>query len=111
MRLECRDTEGASVTYSNDAVTDESGTYRIPVDGDHEDEVCSVQLLKSSVPDCSEVSNEPYSKLSARVSLTANNGMASPVRQANPLGFLKKEPLPECPEVLRELGITPDGLV
>ncbi|EXB94630.1 hypothetical protein L484_005787 [Morus notabilis] len=111
VRLECRESEGGSVTYSNDGVTDESGTYRIAVDGDHEEEVCEVKLVKSSVPDCSEISNDPYNKLNARVSLTSNNGITSPVRQANPLGFLKKNSLPECPEVLRELGITPEGLV
>ncbi|PON41366.1 Pollen allergen Ole e 1 family [Parasponia andersonii] len=111
VRLECRDNEGGSVTYSAEAETDASGTYRIPVDGDHEEEICEIQLVKSSSPDCSEVSNDPYNKLSARVSITSNNGIASPVRQANPLGFLKKEPLPECSEVLRELGITAEGLV
>lgn len=111
MRLECRESEGGSVTYSNDSITDETGTYKIVVDGEHEEELCEVQLLKSSIPDCSEVSKDPFNKLNARVSLTSNNGMSSPVRHANPLGFLKKTPLAECPEVLKELGLTPDALV
>ncbi|GMN43557.1 hypothetical protein TIFTF001_012767 [Ficus carica] len=111
VRLECRESEGGSVTYSSDSITDETGTYKIVVDGDHEEELCEVQLLKSSIPDCSEISKDPFNKLNARVSLTSNNGMSSPVRQANPLGFLKKTSLAECPEVLKELGIIPDALV
>ncbi|GMY37535.1 Pollen allergen Ole e 1 family [Fagus crenata] len=106
VKIECRDREGGSVTYSSDAETDASGTYRLPVDGDHEEEICEVVLVKSSNPDCSEVSKDPFLKKSARVSLTKNNGITTPVRLANPLGFLKKEPLASCPEVLRELGLS-----
>ena len=109
VRLECRETEGGSVTYEEEASTDGSGTYKIAVEGDHEDEICEVSLVKSSLPECSQISKEPFSKASARVSLTFNNGMATPVRQANPLGFLAANPLPDCPQVLRDLGIAADG--
>lgn len=103
--MECRDREGGSVTYSSQAETDEKGTYRIPVDGEHEEEICEVVLAKSSDPECSEVSKDPFQKKGARVSLTKNNGIVSPVRLANPLGFMKKKPIAECGEVLRELGM------
>ncbi|KAF5474522.1 hypothetical protein F2P56_006415 [Juglans regia] len=106
VKIECRDREGGSVTYSSQAETNESGAYSIPVDGEHEEEICEVVLAKSSDPECSEVSKDPFLKKSARVSLTKNNGIASPVRLANPLGFMKKKPISECSKVLRELGMS-----
>lgn len=109
--MECREGEGGSVTYSSEAETDESGTYRIPVEGEHEEEICEVVLVKSNRPDCSEIHKEANHDMNARISLTSHNGISTPVRQANPLGFLRKEKLPVCAEVLRELGITPQGLV
>ncbi|KAI3414802.1 uncharacterized protein J3R85_015841 [Psidium guajava] len=110
VRLECRDREGGAVTYSIEGVTDNTGTYRLPVDGEHEEEICEIVLAKSSQPGCEEVSNDAFLRKSARISLTKNNGMATPVRQANPLGYMKKEPLAECTEVLKELGMTSFGI-
>ncbi|KAI6705394.1 hypothetical protein NL676_008356 [Syzygium grande] len=110
VRLECRDREGGDLTYSIEGVTDNTGTYRLPVDGEHEEEICEIVLVKSSQPGCEEVSTDDFLRKSARVSLTKNNGMTTPVRQANPLGYMKKEPLPECADVLKELGITSFGL-
>lgn len=109
VRLECRDREGGSITLSSEADTDEQGRYNIPVEGDHEEEVCEVILVKSPNDDCNEISNELHAKLSARISLTNNNGIAGPHRIPNPLGFMKKEADPQCAEVLKELGLTPDG--
>ncbi|KAI4338524.1 hypothetical protein MLD38_023572 [Melastoma candidum] len=111
VRLECRTRNTGELTYSVEGVTDASGTYSLPVNEDHAAEICEVVLVKSSQPGCEEVSTGSFLRKSARVSLTVDNGMASPVRHANPLGFLKAKPLPECPEVLLELGITPTGLV
>ncbi|KAF8026360.1 hypothetical protein BT93_F2989 [Corymbia citriodora subsp. variegata] len=110
VRLECKNREGGDLTYSIEGVTDHAGTYRLPVDGEHEEEICEIVLVKSSQTGCDEVSNEAFLRKSARISLTKNNGMATPVRQANPLGFLKKEALPECTDVLKELGMTKDGV-
>ncbi|KAK9990933.1 hypothetical protein SO802_025918 [Lithocarpus litseifolius] len=107
VRIECRDREGGSVTYSNEAVTDASGSYQLLVDGNHEEEICEVALVKSSDPNCNEVSKDPFLKRSARVSLTLNNGISSPVRLANPLGFLRKERLPQCDAVLKEIELVP----
>lgn len=112
VRLECRDREGGHITYSSEATTDANGAYRIAVDGDREEEVCEVGLLKSSDPDCNELSKDPFNKKGARVSLTKNNGMSNPVRLANPLGFLKKQPVSdECAGVLRELGMSASDIV
>ncbi|CAN6546297.1 hypothetical protein C1H46_013291 [Malus baccata] len=109
VRLECRENEGGKITLSKEADTDDLGTYSIPVEGDHEEEVCEVILVKSPNEDCSEISNELHVKLSARISLTNHNGITGPHRMANPLGFMKKEVDPKCAEVLKELGLTPDG--
>ena len=101
--------KGGKVTLSKEADTEEKGTYSIPVEGDHEEEVCEVVLVKSPKEDCSEVSHDLHVKLSARISLTNHNGITGPHRMANPLGFMKKEVDPRCAEVLKELGLTPDG--
>ena len=101
--------DGGNVTFSKEAKTDASGSYRVEVDGDHEDEVCAVTLVHSPRSDCSEIDNESHLDQAARISITNNNGIVSPVRKANPLGFLKKERLRGCAEVLKELGIDEDG--
>ncbi|KAG6638801.1 olee1-like protein [Carya illinoinensis] len=106
VRLECRKRGDGAITYSVESETDKLGTYHLQVDGEHEEEVCEIVLLKSSDPDCSEVSKDPFQKKSARISLTKNNGITSPVRLANPLGFMRKEHLPGCGQVLKELGLT-----
>lgn len=111
VRLECKEREGGRVTFSKEAETNENGSYRISVEGDHEEEICEVVLVKSGDPNCSEIHREAYHDMNARVSLTKNNGIASDVREANPLGFLRKEKLDVCSEVLRELGITSLGIV
>ncbi|XWS19698.1 hypothetical protein CRYUN_Cryun31cG0038300 [Craigia yunnanensis] len=111
VRLECKDLEGGKLTYFVDGETDASGTYRLKVEGDHEEEICEVALIESSDPECSEIDKENYLRKSARVSLTKENGISSDSRISNPLGFMVKERVPECTEVLRELGITAGGLV
>lgn len=111
VRLECRNRDGGDLTYSVDGHTDKNGVYRLPVDGEHEEEMCEIVPVKSNKPGCEEVSQDPFQRKSAKVGLTKNNGMATPIRAANPLGFVRSEALPECAEVLKELGMTPTGLV
>ena len=107
MGIECRDREGGSITHSGTAVTDASGSYKLAVEEEHEEDICAVSLIKSANSDCSEVSKDPFLKKSARVSLTVNNGISSPVRLPNPLGFLRKERLPQCDAVLKEIELVP----
>ncbi|MED6112015.1 hypothetical protein PIB30_057770 [Stylosanthes scabra] len=109
VRLECKDQEGGNITFSKEAVTDANGCYKMDVDGDHEDELCSVKLVKSPRSDCSEIDAGLHLDQAAKISLTNNNGIVSPNRQANPLGFLKKDRLPDCAKILKELGIREDG--
>lgn len=107
VRLECRDRETENVTYTVEGDTTEGGRYSLHIEGDHEDEVCETVLVKSSRPDCDEVNKDAFTRRSARISLTKNNGIHSQARMANPLGFMRKKPLPGCAEVLLELGIQP----
>ncbi|XVF25650.1 hypothetical protein REPUB_Repub13aG0231600 [Reevesia pubescens] len=111
VRLECKDRESGKLTFSVDGKTDATGTYRLKVEGDHEEEVCEVELIESSDPECSEIDQENYLRKGAQIVLTKDAGMSTDARHANPLGFMVKERLPECTEVLRELGITSAGLV
>ncbi|OIW00504.1 hypothetical protein TanjilG_24234 [Lupinus angustifolius] len=110
VRVECKETEGSqNVTFSKEATTDAKGSYKVEVDGDHEEETCEVVLVKSPREDCSEVDKESYLAQAAMISITKNNGITSPIRNANPLGFLKKERLSVCKDVLKELGLSEDG--
>ncbi|XWS18499.1 hypothetical protein CRYUN_Cryun32bG0049100 [Craigia yunnanensis] len=90
---------------------DASGSYRLKVEGNHEEEVCEVALVESSDPECAEIDKENYLRKSARVGLTKDNGISSDSRLASPLGFVAMERLPECTEVLRKLEFTSSGLV
>ncbi|XP_065853661.1 olee1-like protein [Euphorbia lathyris] len=111
VKLECKDRVGGKVTYTEEATTDASGHYEIQVDGDHEDEICEVLPVKAPDGDCNEISTDKFNRNAARISLTTHNGIANDRREANPIGFLKKERSIECVEVLREMGITAAGLV
>ncbi|XP_057537240.1 pollen allergen Che a 1-like [Amaranthus tricolor] len=105
VRLECRNLTSGVETFKSEAVTDKVGMYNIKVDGDYEEDICEIVLVKSPDKECSEISTDVYAKQSAKLSLTSNNGEATDIRNANPLGFMKKTPLQECPEVLKELDI------
>ncbi|CAK9134133.1 unnamed protein product [Ilex paraguariensis] len=104
VRLECRHRQLGKITYSVEGVTDATGHYSLPVAGDRQEDICEVMVLESPQADC----NEPMKGLDrARVLCTENGGMTSKVRYANPLGFMKKEALCGCKEVLDALGFLP----
>ncbi|XP_020113808.1 pollen-specific protein C13-like [Ananas comosus] len=86
VRLQCKHFDSEEVKHQVEGVTDESGTYRLLLEDDHQEEICEVLLLESPRKDCAEIEGR---RDSARVSLTRNNGMASEVRYANPIGFLR----------------------
>ncbi|KAK4786886.1 hypothetical protein SAY86_010719 [Trapa natans] len=111
VRMECRNRESDQLTYSIDGHTDKEGIYRLPVDGEHEEEMCEIVLENSNKPVFEEISQDPLQRKNARVSLTKNNGIATPIRPVNPLGFLRAEALPQCVDVLKELGMTPTILI
>ncbi|ERN00833.1 hypothetical protein AMTR_s00103p00069180 [Amborella trichopoda] len=100
-----QDREGGHLIYSIEGVTDRTGTYQIPVEGDHENEICEVMAINSTDPNCNEIF---HGRNRARILLTTNNGIISDKRFANPLAFLKKDPLPVCAEVLKEYKLDDD---
>ncbi|KAK6917676.1 hypothetical protein RJ641_018427, partial [Dillenia turbinata] len=108
VQLECKNRTTEVITMTKEAKTGKNGNYRIPVHGDHEEDICEVVLKESPRDDCNELGIS-WGGNRARISLAANSGIISEAREANPLFFMKKESLPECAEVLQELGILPDG--
>ncbi|XP_009773994.1 pollen allergen Sal k 5.0101-like [Nicotiana sylvestris] len=110
VRLQCRNNTDDSVTLTVEGQTDKNGVYSLLVERDHEDEICEMILMKSSMEDCSEIPNEGHAKESARITITSNNGMAETTRHANPLFFVKKQAAPECAEVFKELELLPEEI-
>ncbi|KAF5184451.1 Major pollen allergen ole e [Thalictrum thalictroides] len=102
--LNCRDRAAGDVTYSLEGTTDELGSYKLAVEGDHEEEICEVKLISSPMDGCNEI---VPGLDTARVLVTSNNGISELSRYVNSLGFLKAKPLTECAEILKGLGIFP----
>ncbi|KAK4368386.1 hypothetical protein RND71_012178 [Anisodus tanguticus] len=67
VRLQCRNQTDDTVTLTIEGKTDERGVYNLPVEHDHEDEICEMILIKSSMDDCTDIPNEGYAKESARM--------------------------------------------
>lgn len=104
VKLVCNNRDNGTETYTVEGATDSSGTYRLPVAGDHEDDICEVRLVESSRPDC----KEPFRSIdSARILLTKNAGVVDKTRYPSALGYMKKEAQPECADVLKEMGFLP----
>ncbi|KAK1287347.1 Pollen-specific protein C13 [Acorus calamus] len=99
VRVECRLRETGEVTYTVDGVTDNTGSYKIQVVDDHEDEYCESVLLWSPQSGCAVL--EP-GRERARVVLSHNTGIVSNKRIANNLGFQSDTTLPECAQLLAQ---------
>ncbi|GFZ07552.1 hypothetical protein Acr_19g0004890 [Actinidia rufa] len=104
VKLQCRSREDDSVTVTMTGKTNKDGYYRLSVSGDHENEICEVTAVSSPNPDCNETVPEIRT---ARVALSDNSGILSTVRYCNPIGFVKKESLSSCIEVLDDMGFVP----
>ncbi|CAA7391994.1 unnamed protein product [Spirodela intermedia] len=96
---------GAKLVHTVEGTTDATGTYHLKVADDHEDELCEVVLVESPHADCSEIKT---GRDRARILLTHNSGLATNVRLANSLGFLKEEPLPSCGVLLAQYQLGDD---
>ncbi|CAN7008738.1 hypothetical protein IGI04_011099 [Brassica rapa subsp. trilocularis] len=105
VRLECKDRRTMELTYRHEARTDSTGSYRILVSEDHEDQFCDTMLVSSSQLRCSNVS-PGHDR--ARVTLTRFNGIASDERFANNLGFLRDAASPGCAEIMKQYQETED---
>ncbi|XP_031486107.1 pollen-specific protein C13-like [Nymphaea colorata] len=99
VRVECKDRTTGQMTYSIEGITDETGTYKIPVEEDRPDEICEAILVSSPISDCKEFES---GRERARILLTKDNGISNHVRFANSLGFIKDKPLPGCSELLKQ---------
>ena len=100
--LECRKPEGDIKTFSLEGTTDANGFYTLPVVGDHQDEICAVRTDVNSHKHC----NGPMKTSdSDRVVLTKHDGVSSPLRFVNPLGFKTHKINDECAKVYKELEL------
>ncbi|XXG58938.1 hypothetical protein AAC387_Pa04g1116 [Persea americana] len=99
VRLECRERESMEMTYGIDGMTDQTGTYKIPVPDDRENEICEMVLVSSPKMECATAVHHADR---ARVALTRNNGIVSDTQYANNLGFLKDEPMVGCSQLLNK---------
>ncbi|KAL6176978.1 hypothetical protein ACLB2K_053610 [Fragaria x ananassa] len=100
VRVECKDKSGMSLRYSKEGTTDSTGTYRIVVAEDHEDQICDAILVSSPQKSCSEATP---GRDRARVILTGYNGIASNNRFANAMGFMRTEALSGCAQVFKQM--------
>ncbi|XP_050379896.1 protein DOWNSTREAM OF FLC-like [Argentina anserina] len=99
VRLECRYRNSLGLAYSVEGMTDETGTYNILVEDDHEDQICEAVLVDSPISDCK--SADP-GRSRANVVLTRFNGVVKTRRFANNMGFLKDQELPGCAQLLKQ---------
>merc|ERR1712054_740588 len=83
------------------------GLYSMVIERDHKNEFCEIVLLSSSRKDCHEIPTEGWVKPSLKFILNTVNGTT---RTINPLGFFKKEALPECAQVYNKFGMYPPDL-
>ncbi|KAK1318070.1 Pollen-specific protein C13 [Acorus calamus] len=102
VKIECRNFTTGVVSYTGTGVTDESGTYKLEVVDEREDEICDVALVSSPIEECTETKE---GRDRARIVLTHNNGMSSNVRYANSLGFLRDVPFPICGQLLLQYAM------
>ncbi|XP_043689065.1 pollen-specific protein C13-like [Telopea speciosissima] len=99
VRVQCKDRDSLQVVYNADGVTDSTGTYKITVLDDHEDELCETVLVSSPQSDCTAKSP---GRDGSHVILTNNNGIISNIRHANAMGFMKDSPLSGCTQILQQ---------
>ncbi|KAF3447303.1 hypothetical protein FNV43_RR12486 [Rhamnella rubrinervis] len=99
VKVECRDRNTMELLYSKEGKTDSTGTYKISINEDHENQLCDALLVSSPQGDCSTVSP---GRERTRVILTNYNGIASENRFANAMGFTMKEPAAGCADVLKQ---------
>ncbi|KZV27259.1 hypothetical protein F511_04712 [Dorcoceras hygrometricum] len=106
VRLVCTDAVTKAVTYTVEGVANADGHYSLSVTGDHEKDICEVTAVASPRNDCTDIMSDVKS---ARVVCTRNSGIHTPVRFANPLGFMTKNIIPQCYEVIKDLELFVDA--
>lgn len=99
VKVVCRTRRTGTETCSFDGITDETGTYTIPISEEHEFEKCEAILVHSPDRACDRI---VMGRERAEVFLTSNNGMATEMRYANAMGFRKVTPLAFCAELMKQ---------
>ncbi|CAL1386326.1 unnamed protein product [Linum trigynum] len=103
VNLQCRCRDNNTMTYMVEGDTDKTGTYRLPVEADHEEDICEVKLLRSPLDNCKD---KFHFIDRARVLLTDNMGVVQATRYANPIGYMTSTTDPRCEKLMEEMGIT-----
>ncbi|KAA3449623.1 hypothetical protein CXB51_010969 [Gossypium anomalum] len=98
VKVVCSNRKTGDVVYEKEGHTDSTGQYKIAVSEDHLDEICDAVLVKSSQPECAEMSP---GRERARVVLTNFNGISSNTRFANAMGFMANKAEAGCAEVMK----------
>uniref|UniRef100_A0A7N0UK55 Uncharacterized protein n=1 Tax=Kalanchoe fedtschenkoi TaxID=63787 RepID=A0A7N0UK55_KALFE len=98
VRVECKSRDSFLLTYSKDALTDHTGTYKIPVNEEHENQICDVVLVHSPQSGCALI--VPGADR-ARAILSTHNGIASNTRNVNSLAFVTEAPVAGCAQILQ----------
>ncbi|MBA0808674.1 hypothetical protein Gohar_024392 [Gossypium harknessii] len=98
VKVVCSNRKTGDVVYEKEGHTDSTGQYKIAVSEDHLDEICDAVLVKSSQPECAEMSP---GRERARVVLTNFNGISSNTRFANAMGFMANTAEAGCAEVMK----------
>ncbi|KAI4342457.1 hypothetical protein MLD38_027084 [Melastoma candidum] len=107
VKLVCTNRTSGVVKETIQGTTDDKGAYQLTIDGDHADEICEVEAIKSPDPQCSSL--VPEAIKNARISLARESGVAIPDRFANPLFYSPEKSLESCPKILLDMGILPPG--
>lgn len=107
VKLECRHRHTQDVLYSAEAITDETGSYKIFVANDQKENVCDTMLLSSPHSRCNRA--DPGRDRS-RVVLTSNNGVVETDRYANNMGFTTVQPMSFCGQVMKQYELTEDDV-
>ncbi|XWS23862.1 hypothetical protein CRYUN_Cryun28dG0051700 [Craigia yunnanensis] len=98
VKVECCNRKTGEVVYKREGYTDSTGQYKIAVSEAHLDEICDAVIVKSSQPECAQMSP---GRERARVILTNFNGIASNTRYANAMGFMAEETEAGCAEIMK----------
>ncbi|KAJ3669096.1 hypothetical protein LUZ60_011046 [Juncus effusus] len=105
VRLECKHFVNGKIEHVVEGITDKTGTYKVAMKDNHEEEICEVALVESPLSSCSEIIP---GRDRARVTLAEDTGITSHNRYANPLGYLTNQPLAICDALMAMFKLEDD---
>ncbi|KAH9611456.1 hypothetical protein KSS87_009106 [Heliosperma pusillum] len=105
VKVQCRHRSTQEVLYEAEALTDDTGSYKIYVEKDQKNNVCDAMLVSSPHRRCKLA--DPGRDRS-RVVLTSDNGIVSNDRYANNMGFLMDQPMNFCNQLMQQYVVNED---